>query len=88
MGCFSSRFDKRASAYSSDFNTCNLAFIGGDKDKPFDLFPRDRISWGCDKTKEISDSCPVEGEKAANEVLTVAAYKTTLAFLKAEQTRL
>jgi hypothetical protein len=84
MGCFSSRFDKRCSAYTSDLNTVGLAFIGGDKDHPYDLFPVDRVSWANDTTKEIADSCPVEGMAATNEELTTAAYKKCLAALQAE----
>ena len=88
MGCFSSRFDQRAKAYQNDFNTVGLAFIGGDKDHPYDLFPADRVSWGCDITKEVADSCPVEGLAATNETLTTDAYKKCFAALTAEHERL
>jgi len=88
MGCFSSRFDKRCDAYTSDLNTVGLAFIGGDKDHPYDLFPVDRVSWANDTTKELADSCPVEGMAATNEELTTAAYKKCLVALEAEHAAL
>lgn len=88
MGCFSSRFDKRVSAYTSDLNTVGLAFIGGDKDHAYDLFPIDRVGWANDQAKEITDSCPVDGMAAANEELTTAAYKVSLAALQAEHDKL
>lgn len=88
MGCFSSRFDKRVSAYTSDLNTVGLAFIGGDKDHPYDLFPIDRVGWANDQAKEITDSCPVDGMAAANEELTKAAYKVSFAALQAEHDKL
>jgi hypothetical protein len=65
-----------------------LAFIGGDKDHPYDLFPCDRVSWANDTTKEIADSCPVEGMAATNEELTTAAYKKAMAALEAEHAAL
>jgi hypothetical protein len=73
MGCFSSRFDKRASAYTSDFNTVGLAFIGGDKDKAYDMFPADRCAWACNKEKEIAEACPVEGLAGKEDAITKAA---------------
>lgn len=71
MGCFSSRFDQRAKAYSSDYNTTMLAFIGGEAGKPYDAFPHDRCAWLIEKSKEIADSCPVE----INETQITEAYK-------------
>jgi hypothetical protein len=75
MGCFSSRFDQRAKAYQSDFNTVGLAFIGGDKDFPYDKFPADRVSCAGDMTKDIADCCPIADFACTNETLTTEAYK-------------
>merc|ERR1719281_786196 len=82
MGCFSSRFDKRASAYASDYNTVGLAFIGGEKGRPYDKFPCDRVAWAHDVKAEIADSCPADAEGATKDEFTTVAYASMMTGLK------
>jgi hypothetical protein len=57
MGCFSSRFDRRADA-AGDWNTTQLQFIGGE-DQKFDNFPLDRVLYALNTTQDAAKELSV-----------------------------
>jgi hypothetical protein len=91
MGCFGSRFDKRA-AESGDLNSVGLQFVGGEAHEPTG-YPVDyfvyHVTGGEGDAKaplDLNVQFPTEGGKATDEKITtdifIKGFKAVEALLK------